>query len=326
MGVAVLVLALIPTLADAQTGDVVTYYHTDAVGSVRMITDANCQVLARYDYLPFGGEWNPPALRDPRLFAGKERDGETTFDYVGARYYASSNGRFTTVDPGHVNGDIYDSQSWNAYAYARNNPLRFTDPDGREYEICAYGGSGYGSSCGSVSDQYFSILARNPGAGTRLWGGAIFAGDQIVGHYRQTSVDPTLNDFILQTGQRADALLKAGAAEMAKNAVTAIGMGALRWGLEAGVAYLGAAEIANAARVGAVTEHAAGRFLLRGISPGDVNTAIQSAKTAGQVLTTMGKYGTPQKHYIGTNGITVIVEQGGRNAGKVITAFRTGMP
>src|SRR5262249_53395693 len=31
----------------------VTYYHTDAVGSVRMTTDQNGQVIARYDYLPF---------------------------------------------------------------------------------------------------------------------------------------------------------------------------------------------------------------------------------------------------------------------------------
>jgi hypothetical protein len=32
----------------------VTYCHTDAIGSVRMITDASGAVLARYDYHPFG--------------------------------------------------------------------------------------------------------------------------------------------------------------------------------------------------------------------------------------------------------------------------------
>jgi RHS repeat-associated protein len=116
--------------ASAQTTEVVTYYHTDAIGSVRMITDANGQVVERHDYLPFGEEWSAPSSSEGRLYTGKERDRETGFDYFGARYYASGGGRFTNVDPGHVNGDTYDPQSWNAYAYARSNPLRFIDPFG----------------------------------------------------------------------------------------------------------------------------------------------------------------------------------------------------
>ena len=62
--------------------------------------------------------------------AAKERDNESGLDYFGTRYYASGNGRFTTVDPGHVGGDILNPQSWNGYAYALNNPLRFVDPLG----------------------------------------------------------------------------------------------------------------------------------------------------------------------------------------------------
>jgi RHS repeat-associated protein len=116
--------------AHAQTSEVVTYYHADAIGSIRMITDANGQVVERHDYLPFGEEWQPSPSSERRLYGGKERDPETAFDYFGGRYYASTAGRFTTVDPGHVNADIYDPQSWNAYAYARSNPLRFIDPFG----------------------------------------------------------------------------------------------------------------------------------------------------------------------------------------------------
>ena len=52
--------------------------------------------------------------------------------YFGARYYGSKIGRFTTVDPVYTwRENLVDPQRWNRYAYARNNPLRYVDPDGR---------------------------------------------------------------------------------------------------------------------------------------------------------------------------------------------------
>lgn len=69
-------------------------------------------------------------------FTGKERDAESGLDYFGARYYSSTQGRFTSVDPENAGADPADPQSWNGYAYARNNPLKYTDPDGREFRIC----------------------------------------------------------------------------------------------------------------------------------------------------------------------------------------------
>jgi RHS repeat-associated protein len=132
VGVAMLLgLCLTPTVAHAQAQDTVRYYHTDAIGSVRAITNETGQVVARYDFLPFGEEFPPsPDTHVPLQFAGKERDYATGFDYLGARYYANQTGRFMRVDPGHVGGDIFNPQSWNAYAYALNNPLRFIDPLG----------------------------------------------------------------------------------------------------------------------------------------------------------------------------------------------------
>jgi hypothetical protein len=41
-------------------------------------------VLQRHDYLPFGEEWQTASTQpDARLFAGKERDQTTGFDYGG---------------------------------------------------------------------------------------------------------------------------------------------------------------------------------------------------------------------------------------------------
>ena len=129
-------LALMTGTVSAQSQDTVTYYHTDAIGSVRMITDQAGQVVARYDYLPFGEPWpEPPATADVRQFAGKERDTETKFNYFGARYYASGTGRFTAVDPLlEVEKALVDPQQWNRYTYVRNNPFRYIDPDGRAIE------------------------------------------------------------------------------------------------------------------------------------------------------------------------------------------------
>jgi RHS repeat-associated protein len=83
-----------------------------------------------------------------RPFTGKERDAETELDFFGARYYSGAQGRFTSPDefPGGIvdpftgqqvgqpgplpYADITDPQTLNKYAYVRNNPLRYTDPDG----------------------------------------------------------------------------------------------------------------------------------------------------------------------------------------------------
>lgn len=70
------------------------------------------------------------------------------------------------------------------------------------------------------------------------------------------------------------------------------------------------------------TEHAAERLLQRSISEGDINTAVETAKRSGQISEKLGKYGTLQRIYTGKNGVTVVVETEGRNAGKVITAYR----
>ena len=68
-------------------------------------------------------------------FTGKERDSESGNDYFGARYYASTMGRFLTADwaakPTAVPYATFgDPQSLNLYAYVRNNPLSGIDADG----------------------------------------------------------------------------------------------------------------------------------------------------------------------------------------------------
>jgi RHS repeat-associated protein len=118
---------VVAAFAKTATTYAATYYHTDAVGSVRAITDEAGNVVSRHDYLPFG-EDSAPLTGDPLRFGGKQLDPETANEYFEARYLRTNWGRFLTPDP--VDGNPYDPQSWNRYAYARNNPLRYTDPTG----------------------------------------------------------------------------------------------------------------------------------------------------------------------------------------------------
>ncbi|MEV8595028.1 RHS repeat-associated core domain-containing protein [Streptomyces sp. NPDC052012] len=52
----------------------------------------------------------------------------TGFAHLGARDYDAATGRFISVDPV---GDLTDPQQINGYAYSNNNPVTFTDPDGK---------------------------------------------------------------------------------------------------------------------------------------------------------------------------------------------------
>ena len=103
----------------------------------------------------------PGTLYDGRVrcrYTGKERDAESGLDYFGARYYASSMGRFMSPDP--LEPVIAPKkvffqvlmypQDWNRYAYALNNPVgyrddtgNFTGRDHAAIEVAALTASGY---------------------------------------------------------------------------------------------------------------------------------------------------------------------------------------
>ena len=112
------------------TTNEVGFYMTDALGSVRYL--GGSATGYRFDYFPFGAPILDSDTGDDRYqFTGKERDSESGLDDFGARYFGSSLGRFMSPDGPFSDQNNENPQSWNLYTYARNNPLRFTDADGR---------------------------------------------------------------------------------------------------------------------------------------------------------------------------------------------------
>jgi hypothetical protein len=73
-----------------------------------------------------------------------------------------------------------------------------------------------------------------------------------------------------------------------------------------------------------LTEHGAVRLAQRGITKEMVKDAVKTAEESGAIKSNVGQYGSIQHVYQGSNGISVVVETEGRNAGKAITAFWTG--
>lgn len=115
------------------------------------------------DALPFGeGLTCLPSIDFTEdHFADKKRDQESYLDYFGARYYSSSQGRFTTADDG-SDRDAADPQSWNLYSYVRNNPISNADPSG--HQTCFIDSGDNHPDCQNVDDAA-NAAENNGGSG-----------------------------------------------------------------------------------------------------------------------------------------------------------------
>ena len=118
----------------------------DWLGTKRLLVNAAGQMIQHWGSDPFSDYLTPSSGTGPdpseQHYTGKERDTESGNDYFGARYYASSMGRFMSPDWSAKEDPVPyalmdDPQSLNLYSYVRNNPLSRTDPDGHCPE-CAW--------------------------------------------------------------------------------------------------------------------------------------------------------------------------------------------
>lgn len=160
-----------------KNNNTVTYFHNDHLGSNSLTTDQSGTEIENTSYYPFG-KLITGGINTKYQFTGKEKDLETNLNYYGARYYNSHLAHFSQPDT--QLPDPYDPQQLNRYAYARNNPLKYTDPSGHFLFIPAgiyLGITTYSMALASFQDfytdsQYLASAVteyqQNPSAGTAL--------------------------------------------------------------------------------------------------------------------------------------------------------------
>jgi RHS repeat-associated protein len=140
-------------------GGAVEYFHEDALGSTRLKTNSTGGVIFKSNYLPFGQTVNSTGTEDFK-YTGKHEDASGLY-YFAARYYDPTLGRFTTQDP--ERGKLTDPQTMNLYVYCRNNPLKYTDPDGRWINI----------AIGALVGAFIGGLSYYASTGFTDWQGAL---------------------------------------------------------------------------------------------------------------------------------------------------------
>ena len=118
------------TVSPAVAVEVVTYIHTDGLGSPVVRTNASGVLVGtKTKYEPYGA--TVAGSQVPTIgFTGHVNDANTGLTYMQQRYYDPLAGRFMSEDP--VTTDANTGSGFNRYAYANNNPYRYTDVDGRD--------------------------------------------------------------------------------------------------------------------------------------------------------------------------------------------------
>lgn len=112
----------------SSNGWAANYYIIDHLGSVRVVTDAEGEVLDTYDYMPYGSEFTTDTDNITNYrFTGKEK--QTAFGnsniYDSFARFQNTYGRFMSIDP--------KAESFyhiSPYTYCAGDPVNLVDPDG----------------------------------------------------------------------------------------------------------------------------------------------------------------------------------------------------
>lgn len=116
----------------AVTNSSAVYLHYDLIGTPTLYTDLAGAQARRIALSPYGVlrfDSGATGLTDEARVGSQPLDGESGLICLGRRYYDPRLGRF--ISPDRAVPGLYRIDGWNRYSFARNNPLRYTDPTGR---------------------------------------------------------------------------------------------------------------------------------------------------------------------------------------------------
>ena len=283
--------------AEVPGSERVRHFHADHLGTPRLITGNGGVRIAEKTYDPFGPKVSPATDDFEQLeFTGHERD-TPALDYMHARYYQPDLRRFLSVDPV-PNDRLRMPQAWNRYAYALNNPLARTDPDGRKDRMIVVNTL----SAGAFDRNDRAALTAGV-AGTRFEGRVSFVGPFASNAAAETyarSADASDAVAILTHAGRLDAT---GGMMVSQNSLAALQTGAAKGNLTDG---LSGNQLAAAANDGS-----APTIMIAGCQSGWA--AMTVASVAGTAV-------------LGTSNDAIAGEQGNAVVAAFTAFARTGSP
>ncbi len=155
------------------------FYHYDIRGSVTAIVDPDGESVKAYAYDEFGNlsESGEATFDNEVTFTGSIKDTSTGLQYMNARYYEPTTGRFITQDS--YTGNPYDPWTQHLYSYCGNNPVNMIDPTG--HKAMMIGGASYPSNDSNdrISEPDYGKLAS--GSAVMVIGAIAFAAALAVG-------------------------------------------------------------------------------------------------------------------------------------------------
>lgn len=245
------------------------YYHVDAIGTVRAMTDAAGEVANSYVYGAFGNVLHESvSLENSLLYAGEMRDTVLGWDFLRARYSSSQVGRFVTRDA--FDGLTQDALSLHRYSYVHNDPLNNIDPSGEVSLPSVLLGVSIISSVGSIIASFAGYTR------TANYLTAISIASSLPGLFRAFALKAgTLG--LKQGAQKGTVQIGTKTAEFTLQGVTALELEA--------IAATSGRIIANGILKNQTSRDIAGAVIhnLRGVNP---KTAIESIKYMANVLKT----------------------------------------